>query len=194
MQEEDSDDDFVQEEQRKNFAPYRHKRLKSISGKAIKSVRPQSWTHKYVCLAYCDQRKVPTTTGEKYLLNDAGLGEKKITVPNVKCCHEELKEIITDSFPKLKNCGGFEFLRCLPNSRELQVIPANISQCPQVLQTRVGSGKIYIRPIQKDLDLTSTIEETEASTVSYLLSLLQKFVVCMCFARFKCDCLLSMCV
>ena len=39
LQEEDSDDDFVQEEQFSSI------HLKSISSKAIKSVRPQSWTY-----------------------------------------------------------------------------------------------------------------------------------------------------
>ena len=41
----------------------------------------------------------------------AGLGEK-IVVPDVDCTTEEFHEILMQSFPKLRNGGGFELLRC----------------------------------------------------------------------------------
>ena len=36
------------------------------------------WKHRFVCLAYCDQNKIPTTDMEKNDLLQAGLGEKEV--------------------------------------------------------------------------------------------------------------------
>ena len=45
-------------------------------GKPVK--KTSSWTHRFVCLAMCDQDGIPTTSSEKDRLICAGLGEKKI--------------------------------------------------------------------------------------------------------------------
>ena len=49
----------------------------------------------------------------------AGLGEKKIFVPDVECSAKEFNDIIIKAFPKLENAGGFEFLKCAPSIRKL---------------------------------------------------------------------------
>ena len=41
-----------------------------------------TWRHRFVCLAYKDQRHIPTTDAEKDLLK-AGLGEKTIAFENL---------------------------------------------------------------------------------------------------------------
>ena len=43
-----------------------------------------------------------------------GLGVKKVFVPDVDCTTDEFHEILFTCFPQLKNIGGFELLRCLP--------------------------------------------------------------------------------
>ena len=47
-------------------------------GKKPKSASKCSWKHKFVCLAYHDQTRIPTTDTEKDDLLQAGLGEKEI--------------------------------------------------------------------------------------------------------------------
>ena len=68
--------------------------------------------------------------------------------------------MITTSFPKLSDCGGFELLRCVANSKHLDVIVGNIAQIPSpsptLLMTIIGNARVYIRPIQTDLDLAPT--------------------------------------
>ena len=92
-------------------------RGKSGKGKEKKS-RPSPWTKQFYCLAYCDQTRVPTGDEELDELYHAGLGTKKITIPDMNTVtHTSFRKIITDNFPKLRHSGGFEFLRCVLNDR-----------------------------------------------------------------------------
>ena len=59
-------------------------------------------------------------------------------------------------FPKLRNGGGFELLRCAASTRQLELIPFSISNSPKLLKPWIGNARIYIRPIQVNLDLTPT--------------------------------------
>ncbi len=121
-----------------------------------------SWTHKYVCLSSTDVNRVPTSQLEKLVLEEAGLGEKTVTIPDVSCTPEEFRCILLEAFPKLDRGGGFELLRCKPQSRELMLIGPRISCCPNLLKRQVCNGKVYIRPIQRDLSLEGvTVEEVE---------------------------------
>lgn len=49
---------------------------------------------------------------ERQALLEAGLGEKKISIGNIDCNAEEFREKLLEEFPKLKEGGGFELLRC----------------------------------------------------------------------------------
>ena len=82
-----------------NFAPYKDKKL----GKN------KSWSVKMVCLASKDAQRVPATAAERELLVAAGLGEKRVLVPNINCSWNDFKEVILTAFPSLNGCGGFEF-------------------------------------------------------------------------------------
>ena len=66
-----------------------------------------------------------------------------------------------DSFPKLRNAGGFEFLKCTPSTRCLELIPFKISNAPHRLKAWIGSAKIYIRPIQACLDLSPADDSSD---------------------------------
>ncbi|XP_045206092.2 uncharacterized protein LOC123558277 [Mercenaria mercenaria] len=93
---------------------------------------------------------------QKHLLQKSGLGEKKITfVKNSDPTAFKLK--LEESFPSLKNCGGFELLRSSPKSRlslEVIEIPSGgyntdfLSDCSGLFQ-----ALCYIRPIQQDIVL-----------------------------------------
>lgn len=90
----------------------------------------------------------------------AGLGEKKIVIHDIDCSWDEFKNTILQSFPKLADCGGFDFLRCLPNSKTLEVISIPIAHSPKLLKSVVGNGRVFLRPIQQDLEIGTLSQET----------------------------------
>ena len=112
------------------------------------------WKHKFFCLAYTGQDRVPTTDADKEELFQAGLGEREIEFQSLDMTQEEFKELIVASFPRLTEGGGFQLLKCIPNSRTLEVLSMAVHGSPRLLKQRVGKSRTYIRPIQQDLDLT----------------------------------------
>ena len=77
------------------------------SGKKRKLSKQSEWRHKFVCLAYRDQERIPTTDADKEELFQAGLGEKEIHFDNLDIDQSELKEILFANFPRLREGGGF---------------------------------------------------------------------------------------
>lgn len=116
--------------------------------------KKRPWTHHFVCLAYCDQTTIPTTTWQKDQLLSAGLGEKKITFDDVSCNAITFKKALLDKFPKLVDAGGYQLCKCRANSRELQPLSTSVMSSPIQLQRCGGNTRTYIRPLQKDLDLS----------------------------------------
>ena len=140
-------------EQRTNFSSY-----------ARSTSKTTSWTVKFVCLSGMDARRVPCTVTQREILVQAGLGEKKVVIPDISCSAQDIKGLLITAFPKLEPCGGFELLRCLPNSKELELISFAVSQSPKLLKTVVvGGGRVFIRPIQRDLELD--LDQELASSV-----------------------------
>ena len=135
-------------EQRRNFAPY-----SNVSTSNKKKEKGQSWTVRFVCLDSTEACTAPCTPSAKEQLLTAGLGEKEITVPEITCTKDEFNDLILGSFPRLKACGGYELMRCIPNSKHLEIISSRIAQSPKLLKTTVGNGRVFIRPIQKDISL-----------------------------------------
>ena len=125
--------------------------FKSNRGKKVK--RQTGWKHTFICLAYRDQGRIPTTDIDKDELYEAGLGMKEIEFDSVDMSAEEFREGIFECYPKLKNAGGYMFFKCTPNSRKLEALSRSVYSSPAALKERVGSARTYIRPVQKDLDL-----------------------------------------
>ena len=121
-----------------------------------------AWRHKFVCLAYKGQDKIPTTDYDKEELFQAGLGEKEIEFKSLDLHSSAFKEILFDVFPKLRLGGGYQLLKCLPNTRRLEVLSMAVHNSLTLLKQRVENARTYIRPIQKDLDLTPLEESIEA--------------------------------
>lgn len=96
--------------------------------------------------------RIPTTQAGKLLLEEAGLGEKLLEVP-LECSPEEFHEAILSAFPKLEAAGGYELCRLLPSSRDIVPIGPRVAGVPKLLKRRVGNGRVYIRPLQRDLSL-----------------------------------------
>lgn len=149
----------------------RKKRAKAEVSSLFKG--PQSkkskiaWRHKFVCLAYRDQCRIPTTDVDKDELYQAGLGEKEVSFPCLDMDGTAFKGLLYETFPRLRDGGGFTLLKGLPNSRNLEVLSLSVHTSPSLLKQRVGNTRTYIRPIQRDLDLTPL--EQPQDTVSNLL-------------------------
>ena len=127
-------------------------RAKGVRATKGKKPRPVPWTKQFVCLAYCDQSRVPLADEELDELYHAGLGVKKITIPDLnEITNTRFRKIIVENFPPLANAGGFEFLRCIPNTKQLEPYSELAQSNPKVLQERSQKGKLYIRPVQHDL-------------------------------------------
>ena len=56
-------------------------------------------------------------------------------------------------------------LRCLPNSKDLALVEGKLTQSVKTLKTVIGGGRLYLRPIQKNLDLTTEDLQWEADEV-----------------------------
>ena len=80
---------------------------------------------------------------------------KKITFPDfTEISNTHFRKIIVENFPLLSNAGGFEFLRCIPNTKQLEPFSELAQTNPQILQERSHKGKVFIRPVQEDLMAT----------------------------------------
>ena len=148
-------------EQRNNFAPYsvQHEPKKKPS-------KPHSWTTRLVCLSATTDNRVPTDPSQKELLLEAGLGEKRICIPDISCSKEEFNKIVVNTFSKLKQVGGYEFLHCVTNTKRLEVISTKVAQSPKLLKTIVGNGRVFIRPIQQDISLSPEHNSCSSPKVS----------------------------
>ena len=160
------------EEHRKNFAPSctrdsKKRKAALTSGASVKHSKSCRWTAKFFCLANKDATHVPTTVSAKEVLVEAGLGEKKVEVSDVECTPQEFHEVLLSAFPRLENGGGFELLRCVPNTRLLELISSSLAKSPKLLRQVIGNSRIYIRPIQKDLDITPIEEQATSDEVSF---------------------------
>lgn len=151
-------------EQRANFQSYRendNKRSKRAStdgtsvatpSKTTKLTKSVQWSRKFVCLASTVASKVPSST-EKCFLASVGLGEKVIKFPSMQVMLDEFQDIIKWNFTQLEESGGFDLLKCKPNSRELEAFPFMVTYPIPRIQHHVPNGRVYIRPLQNDLKL-----------------------------------------
>jgi hypothetical protein len=97
-------------------------------------------------------------------LTEAGLGKIKVVFPNTKSSHDELQSFLENKFPRLKNGGGFEFLKTVGGGggfkRPLVLIPpCREGYTVSHLKERFGQSVVFMRPIQRDLDQTALDEE-----------------------------------
>ena len=122
--------------------------------------RKVAWKHSFVCLALRNQTKVPTSDQEKDELFEAGLWEKEIPFSSLDLDAQGFRDVILEHFPKLRDGGGYQLCKCLPNSRRLEPLSVLVQSSPQMLKQRVGSTRTYIRPLQRDLDLSQVTESS----------------------------------
>ena len=139
---------------------------------ASKRAKQPTWSRSFVCLANtCDDR-MPNSTYYK-ALRKASLGEKYITFlqsDNSSKVDFNLKL----AYPKLEMAGGYTLLCSHSSSRILEVIEGPYSV--KRLKEETGQCKIFVRPLQKDLDLTPDgSQEEKKEVILYLLYLLHVY-------------------
>ena len=88
----------------------------------------------------------------------AGLGEKEIEFFDLELSAAEFRDLLYRHFPTLQEGGGYQFFKCVANSRYLEQLSTTTLSSPAMLKSRVGNARTYIRPIQKNLKLTQVIE------------------------------------
>ena len=142
------------EEHRNVFrSPTRHQR---VFNPYSRQAAPKLWSHNFLCLASRFTMQVPKTD-YKQLLTRAGLGEKRVSI-DLNADADKLQEKLLIVFPQLYNAGGYDLLRCLPNSRMLSMLqPPQGGFTPAYLKQEVGGARIYIRPIRQDLLLNDEV-------------------------------------
>lgn len=122
------------------------------------------WSHNFLCLASRFTAQVPGRQ-DKEELKAAGLGEERIHIA-LRASAEQLHQKFLVVYPKLENAGGYELLRCLPNSRSLtRLQPSSCGHTPESLKRDVGQARIYIRPLQRDLDTTPSQDRAPSESV-----------------------------
>ena len=61
---------------------------------------------------------------DKEELKLAGLGEERVNI-GLKASAAQLHQKLLNVYPKLEQAGGYELMRCLPNSRSLSSVTRN---------------------------------------------------------------------
>lgn len=72
-----------------------------------------AWRHKFVCLGFFGQDKMPLTDYQKEELYQAGLGEKEIVFESLNLSQQQFRDRLMKEFPRLKTGGGFQLLKGL---------------------------------------------------------------------------------
>ena len=122
----------------------------SCGWRAKKTKQRPTWTRTFVCLAHTDVERMPSVN-DNIELKEASLGEKRLTNFLLTMTATILTKKLRSAYPKLFGAGGYILLRG-GHSRIFQKLdpPYHVSR----LKERVGQGKIFIRPLQRDLELT----------------------------------------
>ena len=65
----------------------------------------------------------------------------------------------------------------VPNSRHLEVLSMSVHKSPLALKHHGGSSRTYIRPLQKDLDLTPLSDDEDVVCIKKFFNLCNKCYV-----------------
>ena len=132
----------------------------SKKDKEPKAKKESTCTLKVVCLSSKNAHSPPSSVRERTYLSIIGLGDSSITFP----AQEHVYSKILESFPALSKAGGFEI--CLFQRGGGEDVGFHVINPPHIatrLKQLAGQAKIYIRPIQRDIDPApeEAIKETE---------------------------------
>ena len=145
-----------------------------FSNKKRSTKKEKTVTRKFVCLAGKSQEEVPSVQDKRKLFL-CGLGEKKIALP-VNGTSAQLHSVLLESFPKLSDGGGIELMYAEPGKRELYIIPTGPhGNTVEYISQFIGQGRIYVRPIQCDIDLDKGQVYTDPTVMDEMCNSCLKF-------------------
>ena len=137
---------------------------RSSGGKRPRFTPKETWTHDFFCLASTNAQ-LPPNRNEKEVLQDAGLGRKKLCFDK-KGDALHVKQSLEAAYPKLLHGGGFEILRSGSGpSQPLKLVLAPSSgYSVSYLRDFSGLGQAlaYLRPIQRSLDTSPTSQAADS--------------------------------
>lgn len=134
----------------------------------------ETWTHNF-CLLGCISDDITPSKEDIYHLQKAGLGKRKVVFPNKNANHDDFLDILQKEYPKLKEGGGIELLRAVGGGggqRKLEVLsPGQQGYTIPYLRGTIciGQATIYLRPLQKDLDLSPMTSDVSVSQKCFYL-------------------------
>ena len=123
-----------------------------------KGKQSRTWTRTFVCLSSTSNDRMPSAK-EYRCLRKASLGEKKLTF-YIDDSSVEFDGKVKKEFPKLEAAaGGYEIMYSQNPTRNLIAIkpPYTVTK----LKAETGQGKLFIRPMQRDLDITPDVCESD---------------------------------
>ena len=140
----------------------RKSKTSASSGSMLKKKKIVTWSHTYICLSHPYDDMAPGSS-DRATLKLAGLGEKRFHV-NVASTAQEFRDELHQEYPKLMDGGGFELLRVMEGGgKDLEVIQIpEAGYTPEYLKAVIHHAKIFIRPLQKALDV-----QPQNTAVSY---------------------------
>lgn len=114
-----------------------------------------TWTHDFACIQPTMQK---TTLSNKQAekLSKAGLGRTKIKFKYKNASHAEVCEKLEETFPQLSSVGGFTLQRAKTGgqNRPLFILNSKWYTVQNLKKEIPGSACIYIRPLQRNLNLS----------------------------------------
>ena len=86
-----------------------------------------------------------------------GFGEKQLKFYSEDTAVEFMRKIF-DAYPKLENIGGIDFMKVVKGTLKIVSIdPGKNGYDYKCIKLGINNGKLYIRPIQRNLDLEDTL-------------------------------------
>ena len=89
--------------------------------------------------------------------------KKEIEFSTLEMDANAFREVLYEAYPKLRDGGGFQLCRCIPNSRELEPLSRHVLSSPRLLKERVGQAHTYIAPLQRDLNVTPSVDDPKSA-------------------------------
>ena len=134
------------------------------------------WSQKFFLLLKKGTTTIPSSKGEKLALKEAGCGEKVVTLPFRSSALKLHSQIIV-VFPQLNSIGGYELLRGNQGTKNLTLLEVpSTGHNPMSLPLVIGQSRIYIRPLQRDIEIQCSVE----NMVSFCHSMCM--ISCACLA------------
>ena len=117
-------------------------------------------TLKFYCLGNVNDDKPPPTVARKATLCNCGLGPGTVTV-TVDVQNGSLHECLIEKFPPLSSAGGYELLLFQRGGEQQGFHKLPTPYTPARVKEIAGQAQIYIRPLQKNIELLESQAQVE---------------------------------